>query len=207
MAAPRRPLRILLAALLLAGVSAGLAACDLFGSDDSFGGELRVLLTDAPFPTDRIQGAVVTIDRLDLLNGQREALRLFDERKTFDLMQLRSGNAASLTNVSVPPDEYALLRLHVAETATLVDQSGAEHEIALAGDAESVVEVGLGRLTIENGATGSVTLDFNLDNSFTLPEGADPDSVALDEFSFAPSINLQDIQDGVNRPDRPQAAP
>lgn len=194
--------RCALAVLLTVVVATGLTACDLFGGDDTFGGEVQVLLTDAPFPTDRVQEVRVSIDGADLIDGNRDAFALYrDSDKSFDLMELRGGTTAELVSADVPPGEFALLRLHLQRSATLVDQSGTEHEVTMAAEADSAVVVSLGRMTIESGATGRVTVDFTLDGSFTLPEGADPESVDLSEFRYEPTIQLQNLEEGINVPD------
>lgn len=192
--------------LLVVGLflSLGVAGCDLFSSDVSFDSQLEIKLTDAPFPADRVQAANVTIEKVVIVDRDKEALLIMDEAKSFELTELTAGNQATLVSRGMPPGEYAQLQITVGSSATLTDDGGNSREISVGEDSDRTVSVGLGRLIIESGGTGRVTLDFSLENSFQIPEDADPATVSLSEVSYAPSILLQSVTDGLNTPNQPQ---
>lgn len=194
------------ALLLTVGLMISLAAvgCDLFQNEVSFDSQIEITLTDAPFPADRVQAANVTIEKVVIVDRDREALLIMDEAKSFELTELSAANSATLVSRGMPPGEYAQLQITVGEKAELTDDAGDTREIGVTDEENQTVTVGLGRLTIESGGTGRVTLDFSLEQSFQIPEEADPETVSLSEVSFVPSIDLQNVQDGINQPDRPQ---
>ena len=113
-----------------------LTSCDsLFndtGDDDT--GTLTVLLTDAPFPADLVDEAIVIIDSMDIRakddgDGDGPFITLSRERGAYDLMDLRNGVTASLINLDVPAGRYDLVRMFVDSAYVVLKEDGQTYDL------------------------------------------------------------------------------
>jgi len=164
----------------------GLIAC--IATDEEETGTLSVQLTDAPFPTAEVAEANVTITKLEA----REAgggdgspyLTLSEETQAYNLLDLRNGVTASLTELDILAGDYDLFRLYVSE-GSVVMKDGTVHNLTVPSGAQTGIKLFIDpAIEVVNGLTADLLLDFDVEKSF-VPQGAMNNIVG---FIFKPVI-------------------
>ena len=194
-----------LAGLLIA-LGLFLQACD---SADPATGEahLTVRLTDAPFPFDLADAAVITITRIELLAGDRrvadddtstvedvlDRIVLFDgEPVELNLLDLRDGIDTLLVNrVSIPADgSYNKLRFFVGEDAEVRFADGSVYDLKLPSARQSGIKVTLPAYDLD-AADGDVDvlIDFDVEESFVTR--GNPAAPGFQGFLFRPVLEVE----------------
>lgn len=179
------------AVILLVGITA-LSGCDLFTANDTGPAQMNVKLTDAPFPFDMIDSTKVTIDRVELVTAEDSIITLYkDVSKTYDLLRLQNGVTADLASADVPAGTYSQVRLHVVDNATLVDTSGTSYTLFVPSGTETGIKINLDGMTLDPGTEGTLTLDFDLEDSFVLQGSLSSPADIKDQIIFKPVIHLK----------------
>jgi hypothetical protein len=170
------PRFILSIALVLSGAIA-FTGCDSVGTSDTDGGQLTVLLTDAPGD---ITKAEVTIERVSVVPSE-EATEgdaeeggievLSDESMTVDLLTLQNGVTEMLGEITIPNGAYSQIRLVTAREATVEyeaqDGTTKSAELMLPSADETGIKINFDEFTIDEASDQvEVTLDFNVEESF-----------------------------------------
>lgn len=176
-----------------------MVGCDLFGNSGS--ATMRVLLTDAPFPFEMVDSANVTIDRVELVSvseGVIDVTSSWEEPKVFNLLELRDGVTALLGEVEIPAGTYAQARLVLAGDAEVVmneELGGTKYSLAIPSGAETGIKVLLDSLEVESESYITLTLDFDVSESFVvLGDASSPANVH--GFNFKPVVKLLDVELG-----------
>lgn len=192
-------LKMLALPLLALGLVVG--ACN---NDDSVGpgsektGSIRVILTDAPYPFDMIDSAVVVIDSVSIhLVGDAEAteadgFRTIDRTTTnLNLLDLQGGTVAVLAKVDgLPVGEIDQIRLHVREASvTLTDQRVFPLEVP-SGSSSGIKVFPSPPIDVVGGFTTEVLLDFDVSQSFSPIPNAPNHVDEIREFVFHPVIRV-----------------
>ena len=149
-------------------VALGLNGCSTTEEDGT--GTLSILLTDAPFPTDLVDEANVTIIKLEAREADGgEAspyLTLSEDTQTYNLLDLRNGVTASLASLDVPAGSYDLFRLYVSEGSVMM-KDGTTHNLTVPSGARTGIKLFVSpAIEVVNGLTSDLILDFDVENSF-----------------------------------------
>lgn len=184
-----------LSMILLVTALFGLTACQE-NSDgvEASKGRLVVKLTDAPFPIDLIDQALVTIDKIEIrkasdsLSNEEEGLSPFivlsQETQQFNLLDLRNGITADLLALTIDTGKYDLIRLHVTE-AQLVLKDGNSFKLKVPGNGIKIsINPGL---VVEGGVTSEVLMDFDVSKSFAI-QGNIKAKNGIKGFTFKPVV-------------------
>lgn len=170
--------------------------CNLAGhSDDA---TVRVLLTDAPFPFEMVDSANVTIDRVELVSegaGVVDVTADWTEPRTFNLLDLRDGVTALLGEVQLSEGTYEQVRLVLAGEAAVVmkeEAGGAEYDLTVPSGSETGIKIPLNSLVVESGSYLSLTLDFDVAESFVVLGEADTPA-SVEGFNFKPVVKLLSV--------------
>lgn len=182
----RRLLVMPIFALLLGFGLLNLNGCDLFGSSDSAGeGRVRVLLIDNPFPFDLVAEANVTISHVELI-GDDGRYVILEEDREFNLLELRDGVSALLGEVDLPAGTYSQARVLV-DTASVEMKDGRTFGLKVPSGSETGIKVLLQGLEIEEGMEATLTLDFDVNQSFVVQGNIDT-MAGISGFIFKPVI-------------------
>jgi hypothetical protein len=183
-------------ALILAG-AAGCDASEIGPGGPDGGGTTSVLLTDAPFPFDRIARVDIHVREIALSTGADTSdgapgwVVVASPDRTFNLLDLQNGTTALLGAAVVPPGEYRAVRLVFDPTRSTLTETDGDLVVTAAGPGApginwqakgehpslfALVEEGLG--IGENGE--DIVVDFDVGRSFLYDGGA--------EFTFIPHL-------------------
>jgi hypothetical protein len=197
---PETDMRSLFSLLLLLPLLAGtlvFAGCD--GAQSTSGSAtVRVLLTDFPF--DYADEANVTIERVELIRqgGGVQLLAEFDEPLAFNLLELRDGVTALLTEIVIPGGVYEQLRIVVGQDAEVVLMAGSEDEqrydLRVPSGTETGIKINLPQIVIdEEDEEIEIIADFNVEESFIVL-GNPSTPAGINGFNFRPVLHLQYLE-------------
>lgn len=178
----------LLFALLAMIFSAAMFSCS--DGDTEGSGKLNVRMTDAPFPTDLVAEANVTISKIDIRQaGESEGssfITILDTEVSANLLDLTNGVTANLTSVDIPVGSYNLVRLYVSE-ASVVLKDGTSYDLTVPSGAQTGIKVFIDpAIQVEGGLTAELLLDVDVASSFVPKGGLDIGVVT--GFIFKPVI-------------------
>lgn len=171
---------------------------DALSSNNETKGGLKVLLTDAPFPTERVDSVVITIDQVaikkvdDVTTEETDEsgfIVLSTESQTFDLLQLQNGTVADIADTSaIEIGTYNEIRLHIVSALVYVDANTEPFDIKIPSGTSSGLKVKIdGGVEIKGNLQAVVYIDFDVSRSF-LVQGNPKDGEELKGFKFKPVI-------------------
>lgn len=171
---------IQLTMILLASAFLGLTACqEETESMEAGKGKLVVKITDAPFPVDLVDQALVTIDKIEirraadsLLEGEEmessSFIVLSEETMQFNLLDLRNGITAEMLAMHIDTGYYDMIRMHVVE-GEIILKDGTSHTMKVPGGSSSGLKIKITpALSIEANESSEVLLDFDVSKSFVV---------------------------------------
>ncbi|HEY7482015.1 MAG TPA: DUF4382 domain-containing protein [Gemmatimonadales bacterium] len=175
---------------LAAGAAIGLAACTSSETGPAGGdGRTAVLLTDAPFPFDRIARVDIHITEIglspqaDTSQGPPGWITVATPDRIFNLLDLQNGVTALLGEADVPPGQYRAVRVIFDPARSSMTDTDGDHppiDWQAKGDAPTLFGLVEEPMAIdENGE--DIVIDFDVGRSF-LP---DP---STDGFLFIPFL-------------------
>lgn len=182
--------------ILLVSALFGLTACQENADNiESSKGRLVVKLTDAPFPLDLIDQALVTIDKIEIrkatdsLSAEEEGgispfIVLSQETQQFNLLDLRNGITADLLTMTIDTGKYDLIRMHVTESQIIL-KDGTSFKLKVPGSGIKI-KINPG-LTVEGGITSEVLMDFDVSKSFAI-QGNIKAKNGIRGFTFKPVV-------------------
>lgn len=181
--------------ILLVSALFGLTACQE-NSDtmEANKGRLVVKLTDAPFPIDLIDQALVTIDKIEIrkasdsLSNEEEGVSPFivlsQETQQFNLLDLRNGITADLLAMTIDTGKYDLIRLHVTETQMIL-KDGTTFKLKVPGNG---IKIKINpTLVVDGGVISEVLMDFDVSKSFAI-QGNIKAKNGIKGFTFKPVV-------------------
>lgn len=139
-------------------------------------GRLNVHITDAPFPIDLVSSTVVTIDAVEIKkkaeaemdDDESSFILLTDELMEIDLLELTNGVTELIATTDLEAGIYDEIRLHVVD-ATVILKNGSEYNLKIPSGSSSGLKVKIRpSITINEGETSDVLLDFDLSKSFVV---------------------------------------
>lgn len=182
---------------LLPGIMSALViifftACqDINNSDQQ--GHLVIQLTDAPFPFDTIDAAMVSITKVEIRKvtegdeDENPYIALPVEVTDFNLLDLRNGITAELVDVEIEPGDYDLIRVYV-ENASLSIKEGETFSMKVPSGSQTGIKIFVEpSLHVAGGITTDVLLDFSIEKSFVL-KGNMFTPAGIKGFNFKPVI-------------------
>ena len=172
-----------------------MTSCSENGEEESQYGTLSLRLTDAPFPTDEVLEANVTISKIEI-RGKGEETKgspfttLSDEVSSYNLLDLTNGVTASLLSLEIPVGSYDLIRVYVSE-ASVVLNDGTTYDLFVPSGSSSGIKVFVSpSIDVAGGLTTDLLLDFDVAQSF-VPQGNSTDG--YNGFIFKPVIKGTNI--------------
>ncbi len=149
-------------------------------------GNLMVLMTDAPFPTQLVEEANVTINSVSikLLDEEDSLLVLSEEEFSFNLLDLNNGVTATLADLEIPEGSYDEVRLGVLESSVLLsDESFFDLKVP-----SGQIKIKLSTpIQVTNSSDIDILLDFDVSQSFVVQ--GNPDTPAgINGFTFKPVV-------------------
>lgn len=157
-------------------------------------GILSVWVSDAPFPVDLIDKAMVTVVKLELRQQEDTLFQYISEDTvSFDLLALRNGVMESLASKEVMPGSYNQLRL-IIDHASIALKDGRTKVLKIPGGPQSGIKIVFNPpIRIDPGMVANVLLDFNLSRSFLLT-GNPKSAKDIKGFIFKPVIRVAVIE-------------
>lgn len=185
--------------ILLAAALFGLSSCQEESESMEAGkGKLVVTLTDAPFPVDLVDQALVTIDKIEIhqavgsLEEDEEMesssfIVLSEETMQFNLLDLRNGITAEMLAMHIDTGSYDMIRLHVVE-GEIILKDGTSYTMKVPGGSSSGLKIKITpALTIEGNETSELLMDFDVSKSFVV-QGNVKAKNGIKGFTFKPVI-------------------
>lgn len=179
-------------AIILAGL---MYACS--EDNNSVGsGTLKIHLTDAPFPTDLVEEANVTINKIEIrrsddIEGNRFVI-LSEEEMTFNLLDLTNGITAALVDMEIESGAYDLIRLYVSDAGIKL-KNGEEYDLKVPSGSQTGIKVFIDpALIVSDGLTSELLLDFDVSKSFVL-KGNINSPAGIKGFNFKPVIKASNL--------------
>lgn len=185
---------VIITALIIFGFS--ITSCEQESKDGSTSGQLKVHLTDAPFPTDLVAEANVTIDKIEIRKASEDEgypfITLTEEKMSFNLLELTNGVTASLVDLEVDAGSYDLVRLYVSE-ASVILSDGTEYGLSVPSGAQTGIKIFIApALQVAGGLTTELLLDFDVSKSFIV-KGDITSSEEIEGFIFKPVIKASNL--------------
>ncbi len=165
-------------------------------SNDDATGKLSVKLTDAPFPTDLVAEANVTIEKIEIRKSGSdlipEFITLSEDTVTFNLLDLTNGVTATLVDLDIEVGFYDLVRLYVSE-ASVVLGNGTSFNLKIPSGAQTGIKVFINpSIEVAGGLTSELLLDFDVSQSFVV-QGNPLTSAGINGFIFKPTIKASNL--------------
>lgn len=188
-----RTLKALVVSILCLGL---IVSCDEGTKVNTFTGRLSLELTDAPFPTDLVAEANVTIDRIEIRKSDADEESAFkvinEEEMSFNLLDLTNGVTANLADIEIEVGSYDQVRLYVFES-TVVLNDGSVYDLKIPSGSQSGIKIIIQpAIEIVGGLTTNLLLDFDVSQSFVVQ--GNPDTPAgIKGFLFKPTIRASHL--------------
>ncbi len=159
-------------------------------------GTLKVHLTDAPFPTDLVTEANVTINKIEIRKKDDSQgspfITLSEEVMDFNMLDLTNGVTGRLVDLSIEAGEYDLVRLYVSDAGIKL-KDGSEYTLKIPSGAETGIKVFITpALVVKGGLTAELLLDLDVRKSFVL-KGDISSPAGIEGFNFTPVIKAANL--------------
>ena len=168
-------------------------------------GKLSIRLTDAPFPTDLVAEANVTVFRVDArFKGEMDDITseeekdnsgfiiLMEEEIPVNLLDLTNGVTANLVTTEVPVGVYDHIRLFV-KGVNVVLKDGKTYDLKVPSGSQSGIKIFIKPyINVESGLTADLLLDFDVSRSF-VPKAGGATLSTISGFNFKPVIKASNL--------------
>ncbi len=155
--------------------------------------QVSLQLTDAPFPSELVKEANVTIGRIDIYtnddNDSIPFITISDEAQSFNLLDLTNGLTTDLAETDLPIGLYDHIRMEVIESSveledgSLFDLKVPSGSIRLVGDEQ---------IEVTEGESLELLADFDVSRSFVV-QGNPNTPAGIKGFLFKPVVKLSDL--------------
>lgn len=153
-------------------------------------GTLNVRMTDAPYPTDQIAEANITVSKIEIRqsggNGEEKFTTILDSEVSANLLDLTNGVTANIASVEVPVGSYDLVRVYISEASVVLnDDAETTFNLKIPSGAQSGLKVFINPdIEVVGGLSAELLLDVDVSQSF-VPLGP---PLAINGFNFKPVI-------------------
>lgn len=159
-------------------------------------GSLRIELTDAPFPTDLVSEANVTINKIEIRKNEgtdsSSFITLKEEEMSFNLLDLTNGVTANLVNLELGVGSYDLIRLYVTDASVKLSD-GSLFDLKVPSGAQTGIKIFMDpSIEVVGGLTSELLLDFDVSKSFVMQGNMDSPA-GIKGFLFTPSIKASNL--------------
>jgi hypothetical protein len=183
--------RILFVLIIMASIS--MTSCKSGGgrgaSSSSPTGRMKVLLTDAPFPTSSVAAIYVTVNAIEARRyWSGSYTTILSVPTTLDILQFRNGVTAVVAEVDVSPTDYDAIRV----TLGSVEVDLVDGRTFVVGQGTQVIAALGPNVSVAAGLTSTVVLDFDVAQSL-IPTGNSLTTSGITGFTFNPMIRAADI--------------
>jgi len=191
---------VLLTAITLGIISSCTSTDDGISGNDSTKGSLKILLTDAPFPSDLVAQVNVVIDEVSINKVNDDSSEdddsgwsvLSSEESSFNLLDLQNGAVAVLADFEeFPIGTYSEIRLHIvsAEVVLTEDAGGETYDLKIPSGTSSGLKVKIdGNLEVRGGNAAALIVDFDVAQSFLVQGNPTKNGKEITGFKFKPVI-------------------
>ncbi|WP_321289728.1 DUF4382 domain-containing protein, partial [uncultured Sunxiuqinia sp.] len=142
--------------------------------------------------------ANVTIDKIEIRmvadsdsteNDSTAFIVVSEETMEFNLLDFRNGVTAELTNAELDTGTYDLIRMHVVDAnVVLNDDNSTTYDLKIPSGSSSGLKIKImGGLTVADGGSSTVLLDFDVSKSF-ITQGNIKNKNGIKGFIFKPVI-------------------
>jgi hypothetical protein len=173
-------------------------SCDevAFNDKDASSGTLKIHLTDAPFPTDMVAEANVTINKIEVRKENDDEgypfITLSEEVMTFNLLELTNGVSANLVDIEIDTGVYDHVRLYVSE-ANIVLKDSTVYDLFIPSGAQTGIKIFIDpAVEVAGGLTSELMLDFDVSKSFVV-QGNPKTPAGIKGFIFKPVIKASNL--------------
>jgi len=171
-------------------------ACDNKNESDASKGRLSLLLTDAPFPSDLIAEANVTINKIEIRKSDDSEgypfIVLTEEEMSFNLLDLTNEVTASLVDTEVPVGSYDLIRMYVSDASVVLSDESV-YDIKVPSGVQTGIKIFLNPdIEVVGGLSAELVLDFDVSRSFVL-KGNHASPAGIKGFNFKPVIKASNM--------------
>jgi hypothetical protein len=161
------------------------------GLDSNGKGTVKILLTDAPFPSDQVAEANITIDKIEInkTGDSAQFIVLSEAEMTFNLLDLRNGITTELAEVELEDGTYNQIRMHIVDAnIVLNDEASSVFNLKIPGGTSSGLKIIIKNgLVVADGSLSSVLLDFDVSQSFIV-QGNPKTKAGIKGFIFKPVV-------------------
>ncbi len=190
--------RLVLLLGLMVGLTISCTNDDEYSKNPDGKGTVSFLITDAPFPTNLVAEANVTIDRIEIRKADESEgeetegssfMVLSEETMEFNLLDLRNGVTAELTNAELDAGTYDEIRLHVVDASVVLnDEASTTFDLKIPSGSASGLKIKIeGGLVVQDGGFSTVLLDVDVSKSFVV-QGNPMTKAGIKGFIFKPVI-------------------
>lgn len=186
--------------IFLAVAIIGLFACNddenNLKGDGSGTGTLKIKLTDAPFPTDLVAEANVTINKIEIRKSgetdENPFTVLSTQEMKFNLLELTNGLTETLVNLNIEAGSYDLIRMYVSESSIKL-KNGDVHSLKVPSGEQTGIKIFIDpSIKVVGGLTSELLLDFVVSKSFVLKGNMDSPA-GIKGFNFKPVIKAANL--------------
>ncbi len=168
-------------------LSAAIFSCN--DNDNEGSGTLNVRMTDAPYPTDQISEANITVSKIEIRqsggNGDEKFTTILESEVFANLLDLTNGVTANLASVEIPAGSYDLVRVYISE-ASIVMKDETTYDLTVPSGNASGLKVFINpSIEVVGGLSAELLLDVDVSQSF-IPLG--PPTKTINGFNFKPVI-------------------
>ncbi|WP_297097459.1 DUF4382 domain-containing protein [uncultured Draconibacterium sp.] len=154
-------------------------------------GELVIRLTDAPFPTDLVAEANVSISKIEIheIDDQLENafITVSEEEQSFNLLDLTNGVSAILADTAIEAGTYNEIRLYIDSASVMLTDSTV-FDLKIPSGSQSGIKVKINpAIDIDSTSTEEILLDFDVSKSFVV-QGNTKTPAGIKGFLFKPVI-------------------
>ncbi|WP_163708051.1 DUF4382 domain-containing protein [Mangrovibacterium lignilyticum] len=192
---------VLLTAFALGVLASCTSTDEGIAGNDSTKGSLKVLLTDAPFPSDQVAEVNVTIDKVSIKKvddatteetDESGFIILSEETQEFNLLDLQNGIVANLADTSaIEVGTYSEIRLHIVKAeVVLTEEEGSEtFDLKIPSGTSSGLKIKIdGGVEIKGNLEAVVIVDFDVSRSFLVQGNPAKNGKELTGFKFKPVV-------------------
>lgn len=171
----------------------------LFSCSDSSSsgtGRISIQLTDAPFPSELVTEANVTIDKIEIRRSDDSQgspfVTLSEEVHSLNLLDLTNGVTETLVDMEIQEGSYNLIRLHVDEASVLLSD-GTKYDLTVPSGDQTGIKIFIDpSIDVVGGLSADLILDFDVSQSFVVQ--GDPSSLeGINGFIFKPTIKAANL--------------
>ena len=153
-------------------------------------GTLEIKITDAPFPTNLVEEANITVSKIEIRQAGEENeegpyLNILESDVSANLLDLTNGVTANLGSVEIPVGSNDQVRIYISEASVLLKDESF-HDLKVPSGNSSGLKVFIDPpIEVAGGLTAELLLDVDVTSSFV---ALGPPSGPVKGFIFKPVI-------------------